>query len=94
MLDIQILLIEDNDFLREGIAAMLNDHSNFKVVARSKDGDALHQLKDLEQTPNVVLLDLGLEKENSLKLMDILREELPKVKVIAMDILPSSSIPN
>ncbi len=90
-MDIQILLIEDNDFLREGITAMLTDRSNFKVVARAKDDDALDQLKKLKSPPNIVLLDLGLEKVNSLKLMALLRKELPHVKIIAMDILPNQA---
>src|SRR3972149_3888930 len=67
---------------------MLNDPGDFKVVARSEDGDAVHQLKSLGLPPNVVLLDLGLEKVNSLKLMAVLQEELPAAKIIAMDILP------
>ncbi len=88
MTKIHILLIEDNRLLREGIAAMLDDHDDFKVVARSEDGDAVRQLKSLNLPPDVVLLDLGLEKVNSLKLMALLQEELPTAKIIAMDILP------
>jgi DNA-binding NarL/FixJ family response regulator len=85
---LQILLIEDNRILREGITAMLENHGDFKVVARSEDGDAIRQLKSLNTQPNVVLLDLGLEKVNSLRLMALLQDELPKVKIIAMDIIP------
>lgn len=48
----------------------------------------MRQLKNLRKPPDVVLLDLGLEKENSLKLMSLLQEELSEIKVIAMDILP------
>lgn len=88
MAKIQILVIEDNDLLREGITEMLNSNSEFKVVARSEDGNAIRQLKSMEQPPNVVLLDLGLEKINSLKLMALLKEELPAIKIIAMDIIP------
>jgi len=88
MKKIQILLIEDNRLLREGIAAMLNAHGDFEVVARSEDGDSLRQLKSLGTPPDVVLLDLGLEKVDSLKLMALLQEEAPTTKVIAMDILP------
>ena len=88
MAKIQILLIEDNNLLREGIAAMLDHHGDFEVVARSEDGDAVRQLKSLGQTPDVVLLDLGLEKANSLNLMALLQEKLPTAKIIAMDILP------
>ncbi len=85
---INILLLEDNRLLRDGIETMLNRHGDFKVIARSDDGDAMRQLKRKGTPPDVVLLDLGLEKENSLKLMATLREELPSAKVIAMDILP------
>lgn len=88
MAKLQILLIEDNRLLREGIAALLNKHGDFKVIARSEDGDAVHQLKSSPLPPDIVLLDLGLEKVNSLKLMSLLQEELPKAKIIAMDILP------
>ena len=81
-------MIEDNRILRDGIATMLENHGDFKVVARSEDGDAIRQLKSLNSPPNVVLLDLGLEKTNSLKLMALLRDELPTAKIIAMDIIP------
>ena len=90
MAKIQILLIEDNRLLRDGIAAMLNNHNDFKVIARSEDGDAISQLKSLGIPPDIVLLDLGLEKTNSLRLMTVLQEELPAAKIIAMDILPEN----
>lgn len=67
---------------------MLDDIGDFEVVAHSEDGDALSKLMDTGNPPDIVLLDLGLEKANSLKLMAKLQDELPDVKVIAMDILP------
>ena len=83
----KILLIEDNRLLREGITAMLHDHGDFEIVARSEGFDAVRQMKSLGNRPDVVLLDLGLEKVNSLSLMALLQEELPLTKIIAMDIL-------
>jgi DNA-binding NarL/FixJ family response regulator len=85
---IRVLLIEDNRLLREGIAAMLTDHGDFEVVARTDDGDAVQELKNSGKAPEIVLLDLGLEKANSLKLMALLQNELPHARIIAMDILP------
>ncbi|MFP4548671.1 MAG: response regulator transcription factor, partial [Fidelibacterota bacterium] len=85
---IQILLIEDNNLLREGIAGMLNDHDDFEITAWSEDGDAIEKIKNIGLAPDVVLLDLGLEKANSLELMGLLQEALPTVKIIAMDIIP------
>ena len=52
MAKIKILLIEDNDLLREGIAAMLNGHGDFEAFARSEDDDAVSQLKRLGLPPN------------------------------------------
>jgi two-component system nitrate/nitrite response regulator NarL len=88
MAKIRILLIEDNRLLREGIAAVLNAQSDLEVVARAEDGNAVSQLRDMKRPPDVILLDLGLEKENSLRLMTVLREEVPAARIIAMDIFP------
>lgn len=85
---IRILLIEDNRLLRDGIAAMLNKRGEFHVVARSEDADSVRQLKRMKEPPDVILLDLGLEREDSMKLMSLLREESSEARVIAMDILP------
>ena len=84
---IRVLLIEDNRFLREGITDILRTHGGFAVDARADGDDSTGQLTGMHP-PNVVLLDLGLEKENSLKLMSVLRERFPESRVVAMDILP------
>lgn len=86
--ELHILLIEDNILLQEGIAAMLSKQGGFTVVARSEDGDSVRQLKSLNTAPDIVLLDLGLEKANSLNLMALLKVEIPTARIIAMDILP------
>jgi len=82
-----VLLIEDNRLLREGIAAMLEAHGDFEVAAVAEDGDAVEALKKSGKSPEVVLLDLGLEKASSLQLMALLRTELPEAHFIAMDVL-------
>lgn len=91
MKKIHILLIEDNRLLREGIANMLEKQQDFEIIARSDDGDALRELKNKNTIPDVVLLDLGLQKQNSLRLMNLIKKEIPNTKVIAMDILPEET---
>jgi DNA-binding NarL/FixJ family response regulator len=87
----RVLLIEDNRLLREGIAATLNAEPGFEVIAVAEDGDVLDRLREAGEPPDVVLLDLGLERTNSLELMVLLRRELPEARIIAMDILPEQS---
>lgn len=85
---IQVLLIEENRLLREGIASMLNAHGDFEVVARPEDKSSVLQVQGLSLSPEVILLDLGLTKVHSLKLMTSIQVEYPEAKIIAMDILP------
>ncbi len=84
---IRVLLIEDNRFLREGITEILERHGGFAVDALA-DGNIPPEQSNAARSPNVVLLDLGLEKENSLRLMTVLRERFPEARIVAMDILP------
>jgi DNA-binding NarL/FixJ family response regulator len=87
---IRVLLIEDNLFLRDGISDILRTRGKFIVDARADGDDSAGQLSELP-APDVILLDLGLEEEHSLKLMTVLREQFPQARVIAMDILPDHS---
>jgi two-component system, NarL family, nitrate/nitrite response regulator NarL len=86
---INILLIEENRLLQEGITAMLHSNGEFEVVARFEDADAVRQLRSLNLHPDIVLLDLGLQRVNSLTLMALLKEEIPAARIVAMDILPN-----
>jgi two-component system, NarL family, nitrate/nitrite response regulator NarL len=86
---INILLIEENRLLQEGITAMLHSNGEFEVVARFEDADAVRQLRSLNLHPDIVLLDLGLQRINSLTLMALLKEEIPAARIVAMDILPN-----
>jgi DNA-binding NarL/FixJ family response regulator len=63
MTKIRILLIEDNRLLREGIAAVLDGQGDLEVFARAEDGDAAGELKSAIGSPDVILLDLGPERE-------------------------------
>ncbi len=84
---IRLLLIEDNRLLRDGLASMLKGHKDISVVGASGNSEntvlRIHQMK-----PNVILLDLGLRSQNSLHVVEIVRKEFPKAKVIVMDLAP------
>jgi DNA-binding NarL/FixJ family response regulator len=75
---IQVLLIEDNHLLREGIEAMLNGQPNIKALSAAGNGDAFEKAKRLK--PHVVLLDLGLKNQNSLKVVGRLIESVRMTK--------------
>ncbi len=88
--NIQILLIEDNRLLRDGISNMLKKQSDMNVVATVGNGENILQLiKKLK--PNIVLLDLGLRNKNSLQLVKLIRKNYCNAKIIVMDFIPLQS---
>jgi DNA-binding NarL/FixJ family response regulator len=87
---ISLILVEDNRLLREGLAAMVGRHQDLQILAAIGDRDnVLQTVQQLE--PQVVLLDLGLRSQNSLRLVESIRKSHPDVKLIVMDLLPAEA---
>jgi DNA-binding NarL/FixJ family response regulator len=82
---ISVVLIEDNRLVREGMTAMLNQTTDLRVVAAGLSGDPA-LLRDTR--PQVILLDVGLWDDDSLRVAERVRKESPESKVIIMDLLP------
>jgi len=87
MKKIRLLLIEDNRLLRDGIFSILKPHKDILIIAASGDGkNTLVKIKQLK--PNVVLLDLGLRSQNSLRVVEVVKKDFPLAKIIVMDLAP------
>ena len=83
---ISVALIEDNRLVREGMASLLNQTDDFEVVAANSSADsALFR----NAKPQVILLDVGLWDDDSLRIAETIRREHPSSKVIIMDLLPA-----
>jgi two-component system nitrate/nitrite response regulator NarL len=84
---IQVLVIEDNRLVRDGLAALLDDHPDLKVVGAVANATiGLAQMR--ETKPDVVLVDAALGNGDSHRLVRDLRKEGPATRVIVMDLLP------
>ncbi len=87
MQKIQVLLLEDNRLLREGITKMLNAEADIKVISSTDSGDIFENAKT--PAPDVVLLDLGLKDQNSLTVVEVIRKQFPTTYVVVMDLIPA-----
>src|SRR5213592_1892562 len=85
---IQILVIEDNRLLRDGLAALLDSQTEFKVVASAEGASsALQRLQ--EHRVNVVLVDAALGRNRSQRLVESIKEAAPHSRIIMMDMQPA-----
>src|SRR3989442_10202606 len=84
---IQILVIEDNRLLRDGLAALLDSQTEFRVVASAEGASsALQRLQ--EHKPNVVLVDAALGRNRSQRLVESIKEAAPHSRIIMMNMMP------
>ncbi len=82
---IKVALIEDNRLLREALTEVLNRAPDIEATAEAPNG---HESL-LKGDPHVVLLDLGLENGDSLRVARGVLREFPDARVIVMDLLPA-----
>lgn len=87
---ISVAIIEDNRLLREGLTALLSPLRDITVVAAlGERGKVLPAIR--ESRPQVLLLDMGLRMQSSLRLVKQMWREETGTRVIVMDLLPTQT---
>jgi len=78
-----VLIVDDYPLLRHGLRSLLSEQNDMAVVAEvSTAEDVLPTVAKLR--PDIVLLDLDLPDTDALQVLDHLRQQHPRCKVIAM----------
>jgi len=76
-----ILVVDDEVQIRELLSAYLTKHG-YKVSTAASSSDTLSLIK--QQAVDLVVLDIGLEGEDGLKLLATIKAEKPGLRVIML----------
>ena len=80
---IRILVVDDHPLLREGIAALLENQPDMKLVAEASTGrEAIEQFR--VHHPDVTLMDLQMPEMNGVDAMIAICGEFPAAKIIVL----------
>ncbi len=80
---IRILIVDDHEMVRDGLAVMLSRQDDFSVVGEAQNGlEAVEKARELQ--PDVVLMDLRMPELNGVDAMRRIREELPDLKFLVL----------
>ncbi|MFD0675054.1 response regulator [Cohnella sp. GCM10027633] len=83
MADIRVLLVDDHEMVRIGLAAVLGTEQGIEVVGEAGNGmDGLRLAR--EYKPDVVLMDLVMEPMDGIETTRRLMEEHPGCRVIVL----------
>lgn len=80
---LSILLADDHQLMRQGLAALLSRHSDMKVVGEASDGRTAVALAR-QHSPDVVLMDITMPDLNGIEATRQLMAASPNARVIAL----------
>ena len=85
----KIVIIEDNDQIREAITLLLNLQDGFRVVNSYDTCEkAIHKI--ILDSPHIVLMDIDLPGINGIEGTKIIKKLLPKTNIIIITVFENS----
>src|ERR1051325_9652839 len=80
---IKLLVVDDHPIFRKGISSCLSKNEHFEIVGEAADGrEAVRKARELQ--PDLVLMDINMPQMSGLAVTELLRRELPKIKVLIL----------
>ena len=83
MKKIRILVVDDENVVREGFVAILRLQSDIQVVGEALDGIQAVELAR-KTKPDVVLLDLLMPRQDGLTTIPMIKEMLPDTRILVL----------
>ena len=81
--EIKILLADDHTIVRQGLARLLEDQTDLRVV-----GEATNGLMALEKAtalkPDIVIMDIAMPLMNGIEAAKRIRKQLPETKILIL----------
>jgi DNA-binding NarL/FixJ family response regulator len=86
---IKVSIIEDDDWIRENLAAQIGQTSGFCCVGSYRDGE--HALTGIgKEYPDVVMMDINLPKMNGIECVRKLKKLSPSTQILMLTVYEDS----
>jgi DNA-binding NarL/FixJ family response regulator len=80
---IRVLLVDDNNLFRQGLSALISANDDFTVIADLRGGKEAVQAS-LNDSPDVVVMDIMLAGVNGLETVAQIKRRQPQVKIVML----------
>jgi len=80
---IKILVVDDQELIRQSLALILNNQPSMEVVGDAKSGtEAIEMTRRFR--PEIILMDIRMPGMDGIQCMKIIKENLPHIKIIML----------
>ena len=80
---VRILIADDHTIVRQGLASLLNDQHDLKVVGQAENGRAAVD-KTLDLMPDIIIMDIAMPQMNGIEAVKRIKKKVPKTKVLIL----------
>jgi len=82
---IKVLIVDDNEVVREGLKSILEPQADIEVVSEATDGlDAVAKAEELR--PDVILMDAHMPVMDGTEATRLIKRSLPDVKILFLTV--------
>ena len=79
----RVLFVDDHEMVRIGISSFLSTQEDIDIVGEAGDGqEGIEQAEALQ--PDVILMDMVMNKMNGIEATSIIKSRMPHIKVIML----------
>ncbi|MEI7473910.1 MAG: response regulator transcription factor [bacterium] len=82
-MNINILLAEDHELTRQGIAYGLNKYENLNIIAEAENGQQAIELAE-QYKPDLIIMDIVMPIINGIEASKIIKSKLPDTKILML----------
>ena len=89
---IRILVVDDHDLVRHGLARVISDEADMEVIAQARSGEEAISLVQADQ-PDVVLMDVKMPGIGGIEATHRILEQYPNIRIVAISSIDIGVIP-
>ncbi len=82
------LVVDDHAIVRRGIVQILAEHADITVVGEASDYATLRTALRAHPAVELLVMDVGLPGKDGIDILKILKEELPRLRVLMVSMYP------